>query len=174
MGAGRIWPFAYLLFTDHLGSHPRIDDDAMALGGEAALFADAVSEVDQFREFDRGDLAGVDVDEKCRGALAIGELVVGGLGVEEDLLDDAGFGEQLDGAIDGGFADAKAGGTHGGEQLVGLKDTRSVAIAADDRVENLGSLRGVLEPDLLEFPAKHGAERLDDRELLEAVGGVHG
>jgi hypothetical protein len=124
------------------------------------LSAEAVAERGDLGQVNADELTCVDVDEQGAGPLAIRELIVGLFAVDQDLLDDAGVCKELDRPVDRGFRDAKAGGAHVAEELLGLKDIA----ASNDRVEDVRALSGVLETGLLERSSEDGAERLDDLE----------
>lgn len=92
--------------------------------------------------------------------LAVDELVVGLFAVDQDALDDSGFGQELERAVDGGFGDAEAVGFESGDDLVGFEE----AIEAEDDVEDVGAFGGVLEAFAAEGSAEDGADGLDDGE----------
>lgn len=138
----------------------------MALGVEAAFFADAIADGGEFGDADGFDVVGVDADEHFCGFAAVDELVVDLIGVEWDALDDAGFEHEFEGSVDGGFGDAVAAGAEEFDESIGLED----AIDADDGVEDARAFGSVFESFGLECAPEDGAEGLDDLEgVLVAV-----
>lgn len=130
----------------------------MGVGGEAELAGDAFAEGDEFGDVDGEDFAGVESDEEVARASAVGELVVGVVGVDEDLLDDAGVLEEADGAVDGGFGDAEVLLFECGLELIGLEEV----VELEDGVEDLCALGGVLEAFAFEAAPEDGAEWFGD------------
>src|SRR6185369_6431943 len=63
--------------TIGLLSLPGEDLQAMARRGEASGLADLVAQGDEFGNFDRDDLAGVDTDDQVVGRAAVDQLIVG-------------------------------------------------------------------------------------------------
>lgn len=137
----------------------------MAFGIEAFVLADLVAEGDEFGDVDRFDLTRVDVDEDGVGLFAVGELVVRLIAVEGDLLDDAGFFEELEGSVDGGFGDSEAALADGFEEGVCFEQ----AVELDDGVEDVGAFGGVLLVFGFEFAPEDGAEGFFDVEVDGAV-----
>ena len=143
----------------------------MCLGGEAMGGADSVAEFDELGDFGGDDAAGFYIDEEGVSGLPDGELVVGLLAPEEDMLDDAGGFEEFEGAVDGGFGDGVALLFEGVEELVGFEE----GFEGDDGVEDLGAFGGVLEAFGFEGSAEDGAEGFDELGLVGGlVGGLGG
>jgi hypothetical protein len=119
----------------------------------------------EFGDIDFDDVAGVGADEDVpRAGVAEDELIVGLVAVDEDALDDAGVGEEFEGAVDGGLADAEAVGLDADQDLVGLEE----AFELHHDVEDVGAFGRVLEALGLEGAAEDGADGLDD---VEGCGG---
>ncbi len=141
------------------------DLESMAARFEAAVAAESVAEGVEFRDVDLFDAAGVEVDDQVVGRAAIDELVVGLVAVflveEEDAVDDAGFLQETDGAVDRGLGDVGPGGFQGGEEFFSLEET----IHADNGVEDVGAFGGVLKSLGFELAAEDSAEGLDDLEV---------
>lgn len=119
--------------------------------------ADFVAEFDELGDFGRDDVSGLGVDEQGVSGLSDRELVVGLFAVDEDMLDDPGGFEELEGAVDGGFGDGVALLFEGVEELVGFEER----VEGDDGVEDLGPFWGVLEILGFERSAEDRAERID-------------
>ncbi len=137
----------------------------MAFGAEAVGFADLIAECDEFGQIDVDGFAGIEADDQVLGVRAVGELVAGLVAVGEDALDDARVEHELDGSVDGGFGDSKAGGADLVEEPIGLENV----VDAENGVEHMGPLGRVLEPRSLEIASKDRTEGLDDLELGQVV-----
>ena len=149
----------------------REDVQAEARWRHATLGAHALDEFFDFGDVEFDDLVGVYADKDVAWALlAVDELVVGLFAVDEDALDDAGLGQELERAIDGGLADAEAVGLEAGDDLIGLEQ----AVEAEDDVEDVGAFGGVLEALAAERSAEDGAHGLDDGEAGYGVCGSVG
>jgi len=90
----------------------REDLEAVAFRSESEFATDSIADFGEFRDVDRLNFVGVDADEQVARSSTVYELIVGLLGVEEHLLNDAGFLEQFDRSIDRGFGDAVAAPPH--------------------------------------------------------------
>lgn len=141
--------------------------EAVSLGFEAALAAEALAQGDEFGDLDRLDVPRVEADEQVVGATAVDELIVGVFLVEQDALEDARVLEEANGAVDGGLGDTVAAALERFDELVGLEQ----AVELDDRVEDAGALGRVLETLGPQLPSEDGAQRLDDVKV--AVGLAH-
>lgn len=137
------------------------DVEPEAGGRDAAACADALDQFLDLRDFEFDDLVGVDADEDVtRARLAVDDLVVRLFAVDEDALDDAGLGEELERAVDGCFADAEAVGFEACDDLFGLEEP----IETEDDVEDVGAFGGVFEAFGAEGASEDGADGLDDGE----------
>ncbi len=130
----------------------------MALGHEPALAADSVAQLDEFRDIDRVDLAGIDMDDDGARVAAIDELVVRLLAIKEDGLDDPRVREKFQGSVDRGFGDIVPLIEELFEQFVRVED----AVVLDDGVEDPGPLGGVFGALGLELAAEDSTQGLDD------------
>lgn len=125
--------------------------------GEAVGGADFVAEFDELGDFGGDDGSGFGIDEQGVTGLSDRELVVGLFAVDEDMLDDAGGFEELEGAVDGGFGDGVPLVFEGVEELVGFEE----GVEGDDDVEDLGAFGGVLEIFGFECSSEDRAEGFD-------------
>ena len=142
----------------------------MCLGREAVGGADFVAEFDEFGDLGGDDLSGVDIDEEGVAGLSDGELVVGLLPVEEDVLDDACGFEEFEGAVDGRFGHGVSLCFEGVEELVGFEE----GVELDDGVEDLGAFGGVFEAFGFEGSSEDRAKRFDEFGLIYRGGGCVG
>lgn len=130
-------------------------------GRDAAVGADALDQFLDLRDIELDDLVGVDADEDVtRARLAVDDLVVRLFAVDEDALDDASLGEELERAVDGGFADAEAVGLEACDDLFDLEEP----IETEDDVEDVGAFGGVFEAFGAERASEDGADGFDDGE----------
>ena len=105
------------------------------------------------------DFSGIEIKQMVVGVGGVDEVVVGLLAAaEEDLLDEAGVEEVLEGAVDGGFGDAVVGFAEGEEEFFGFKGAAEFL----DGFEDGEAFGGVLELALVEEVAEN------------VLGGVHG
>ena len=114
------------------------------------------------------DLARFDADHLVPDGLAIGELVVGLLLIEEYGLNNPGVLQEFKSSVDRGFGNAHAPPPQFVEQILRFEDP----FHADNRVEHLGSFGGKLLPVGLEMPAKHSAQRLNEWLIIDSGGGL--
>ena len=94
------------------------DMEFVAFGFEASRSADFVADGDEFWDGDGLGFARVHIDEEGVSGLTNGELVVGLLAVEEDMLDDACGFEEFEGSVDRRFGNGVALFFEGIEELV--------------------------------------------------------
>lgn len=119
--------------------------------------ADFIAEFDEFGDFGGDDVSGLGVDQEGVSGLPDGELVVGLLAVDEDMLDDACGFEEFEGAVDGRFGHGVSLFFERVEELVGFEE----GVEGDDGVEDLGTFRCVLETLGFEGSSEDRAERVD-------------
>ncbi len=135
---------------------------AVPLWRQSVLAAEPFAEGGQLGHIDLDHAARFlgcpDDDDQVAGAAAIDHLVVGLFVGDEDAAENARFEEQLERAIDGCFADAKAGGPKVSDELLGLEDP----LFAHDHVEDLGPLGGVFLACGFDRSAEDRAEGFDD------------
>jgi hypothetical protein len=127
--------------------------------------ADGVAECGELGGGDGDDLVVVEADHEVFGG-SVGELVDGLFLCEGDAVDDAGVFEEFDGAVDGGLAHAAAFALEVVHEAIGFEE----AFVAEDRVEDAGSLGGVLQAFGLECPSEDRAEGLDDVDRVGVAG----
>ena len=137
------------------------------MGFEAVGGADFVAELDEFWDFGGDDLSGIDIDEEGVAGLSDGELVVGLLAIEEDMLDDACGFEEFQGSVDGCFGHGVSLLFEGIEELVGFEE----GVELDDGVEDLGAFWGVFEAFGFEGSSEDRAEGFDQLGLAGLRGG---
>ena len=147
------------------GARP-VNDEAVAEGGVAVVFADAVHEGVEFFGGELDDLVGLHAHQVAGGLAAKRELVVGAGRIDQDLFDDLRFEQVLERAVDRGLGHAVLGVLHLGQQFVGLED----AFLAEHGVEDKRAFGGELEPLAFEEAPKDRAHRLDEAVIF-ADGG---
>lgn len=95
------------------------------------------------------------------------DLVIGLLVVEEDLLEDAGVLEMVEGAIDRSAAHTLSEVFDLADELLGLKK----AFFAESHIEDHGAFGGELEFLIVQVTAEDRAERLVRENLTFRLGG---
>jgi hypothetical protein len=128
------------------------DLEAVGDGGETHFFGDVLAQLHHEVGGEGDDFAGVEVEQVVVGVGGVDKIVVGLFSAaEEDLLDEAGVKEVLEGAVDGGFGDAVVGFAEGEEEFLGLEGTAELL----DGFENGEAFRGVLQLALMEEVAEN-------------------
>lgn len=132
-----------------------VDLEAMAHCFPAELPANPVSQGDQLVIRELHMLAGLHAHDVVSRLLAVDKLVVGLLGVEKGLRDDACVLQELDGPVERSFGDAVAVLPHFEHQFFNFKD----AVSLNDGVKDVSPFRGVLEILGFEKTPEHRTER---------------
>lgn len=83
--------------------------------------------------------------------------------IEMDLLDDSGILDEFERSVDGGLRDFHPSIAHLEQKFVGLENP----IHLNDRIENLGTLRGEFLSLGLEVLPKDRTQRHDEGVILE-------
>ena len=133
-----------------------LDAEALADGAEAEAAGDAVVEEIEVAVFELDDFAAVDTDEVVVVGMIEEVRVVGGLSVAElDLVDEVGFDEEGEGAVNGGAGGFGTSGTESVEEVIG----REVLVGGKDDFEDLIPLEGLSESLLLDEGVQSFANR---------------
>lgn len=125
----------------------------------AMLTADAISQLLQLRRRKLNDRVRIQTHQIPFGLDPEAELVVGLLGIDQDLTDNIRLKKMLERAVDGRLADPVADLEHLGHELLDLE----YAALAKDGVENLCTLCGELQTIALKKTSENSAQRLDLR-----------
>ncbi len=142
----------------------------MTLRPQTEVSAHSFGDCREFGHVDIHHFSGVEPDERVAGALAVRQLILGLVALGEHALDDPGVLEEVDGPVDGRLADAMPSLAQFLDDLLGLKDL----VQRDNRVENLGSLRGVLLALGFELPAEDRAQGRGDADAGKALIAANG
>lgn len=140
----------------------------MADGAVAEAGGEAVGLDSEMGVFEFDNLAAIDADEVVVVGVGDEVRVVGGLAVAEfDFVDEAGFHEEAEGAVNGGAGGLGAGGAETVEEFVGGE----VFVGGEDDFEDfiaLGSLaQSLFADEIIQSVADSGVHVGESVEILD-------
>lgn len=133
----------------------RVDLESVSDGAPPELLANAISERSEFLALELDEPPSLHAHHVVARLLAVDELKVRLLGVEQRLHDDAGILQQMDGSVERCLRHAMTPPPQFKQKFFRLEDT----VTSDDGIEHICAFVRVLQPSRFQIAAEHGAER---------------